>query len=94
MKPLEEVFKTSGIPTHTFVRPIEYPALVVALRPPRRHRNARSPVIVRAAGGLQWPHPFGDGMALSWKGDIRVEAGCRRMTPKSGAGASAPAPLS
>lgn len=36
MKPLEEVFKTSGIPTHTFVRLIEYPALMVALRTPGR----------------------------------------------------------
>lgn len=33
---LEEVFKTSGIPTHTFVRPVEYPALQVALRSPGR----------------------------------------------------------
>ena len=29
---LEEVFKLSGVPTHTFVRPIEYPRLLVALR--------------------------------------------------------------
>lgn len=29
---LENVFKTSGIPTYTFVRPIEYPSLLVALR--------------------------------------------------------------
>jgi hypothetical protein len=29
---LEDVFKTSGIPTHTFVAPLEYPALLVALR--------------------------------------------------------------
>ncbi len=33
---LEEVFKTNGIPTHTFVRPTEYPALLVALRTPGR----------------------------------------------------------
>ena len=29
---LEDVFKTSGIPTHTFVKPDEYSSLVVALR--------------------------------------------------------------
>lgn len=33
---LEEVFKISGIPTHTFVRPLEYGALTVALRTPGR----------------------------------------------------------
>lgn len=33
---LEEVFKTSGIPTHTFVRPLEYASLLVALRTPGR----------------------------------------------------------
>lgn len=31
-KLLEEVFKMSGIPTYTFVRPNEYPTLLVALR--------------------------------------------------------------
>lgn len=29
---LEDVFKTSGTPTHTFVKPVEYTKLVVALR--------------------------------------------------------------
>lgn len=29
---LEDVFKKSGVPTHTFVRPTEYPRLLVALR--------------------------------------------------------------
>lgn len=33
---LEEVFKLSGVPTHTFVRPVEYPKLLVALRTPGR----------------------------------------------------------
>jgi hypothetical protein len=33
---LEEVFKISGIPTHTFVRPLEYAQLTVALRTPGR----------------------------------------------------------
>jgi hypothetical protein len=33
---LEDVFKTGGIPTHTFVHPVEYPALLVALRTPGR----------------------------------------------------------
>lgn len=33
---LEEVFKTSGIPTHTFVKPLEYSSLLVALRTPGR----------------------------------------------------------
>jgi hypothetical protein len=36
VKRLEEVFKTSGIPTYTFVRPVEYPSLLVALRTPGR----------------------------------------------------------
>jgi hypothetical protein len=33
---LEEVFKTSGIPTHTFVKPQEYQRLFVSLRTPGR----------------------------------------------------------
>lgn len=33
---LEEVFKIGGTPTHTFVHPLEYPALLVALRTPGR----------------------------------------------------------
>lgn len=36
MKRLEEVFKTSGVPTYTFVPPVEYPGLLVALRTPGR----------------------------------------------------------
>jgi len=33
---LEEVFKLSGVPTYTFVRPVRYEALLVALRTPGR----------------------------------------------------------
>lgn len=33
---LEEVFKLSGIPTYTFVKPVEYPKLLVSLRTPGR----------------------------------------------------------
>jgi hypothetical protein len=33
---LEEVFKIGGTPTHTFVHPVEYPSLLVALRTPGR----------------------------------------------------------
>jgi hypothetical protein len=33
---LEDVFKIGGIPTHTFVHPVEYPGLLVALRTPGR----------------------------------------------------------
>jgi len=33
---LEDVFKIGGTPTHTFVHPLEYPALLVALRTPGR----------------------------------------------------------
>jgi hypothetical protein len=33
---LEEVFKTSGVPTYTFVKPIEYDRLIVGLRTPGR----------------------------------------------------------
>ncbi|MDO9163720.1 MAG: ATP-binding protein [Methylococcaceae bacterium] len=36
MSNLEEIFKVGGLPTVTFVEPIEYPALVVALRTPGR----------------------------------------------------------
>jgi hypothetical protein len=36
MKKLEDVFKKSGIPTYTFVQPIEYNKLLVALRTPGR----------------------------------------------------------
>ena len=33
---LEEVFKTSGVPTFTFVEPTEYADLVLSLRTPGR----------------------------------------------------------
>lgn len=33
---LEDVFKTSGVPTYTFVEPKEYPALLLSLRTPGR----------------------------------------------------------
>src|SRR4051812_35417899 len=33
---LEEVFKTSGVPTYTFVEPAEYTRLLVSLRTPGR----------------------------------------------------------
>lgn len=33
---LEEVFKVSGVPTHTFVEPAEFDSLKVALRTPGR----------------------------------------------------------
>ena len=33
---LEDVFKVGGLPTHTFVRPVEYSGLIVALRTPGR----------------------------------------------------------
>jgi len=36
LKRLEEVFKTSGIPTYTFVEPLEYSSLLIALRTPGR----------------------------------------------------------
>jgi len=36
MKKLEEVFKKSGIPTYTFVEPLEYRKLLVSLRTPGR----------------------------------------------------------
>lgn len=43
---LEEVFKTGGTPTHTFVRPIEYPTLIVALR------TAGRGVVVEGPSGI------------------------------------------
>ncbi|MGV9194049.1 TIR domain-containing protein [Microbacterium sp. MC2] len=43
---VEEVFKTSGIPTHTFVRPAAFPRLKVALRTPGRG------VIVEGPSGI------------------------------------------
>ncbi len=33
---LEEVFKLSGIPTFTFVEPVEYKKIIVSLRTPGR----------------------------------------------------------
>ena len=33
---IEDVFKKSGIPTHTFVKPVEYQSLLVSLRTPGR----------------------------------------------------------
>lgn len=45
-KKLEEVFKTSGIPTYTFVRPREYSSLVVALR------TAGRGVVVEGPSGI------------------------------------------
>jgi superfamily II DNA or RNA helicase len=33
---LEDVFKLSGVPSHTFVQPVEYNKLLVALRTPGR----------------------------------------------------------
>ncbi len=43
---VEDVFKASGIPTHTFVRPLEYARLKVALRTPGRG------VIVEGPSGI------------------------------------------
>src|SRR5689334_20885422 len=43
---LEEVFKVSGVPTHTFVRPSEFERLKVALRSPGRG------VIVEGPSGI------------------------------------------
>jgi hypothetical protein len=43
---LEDVFKRSGIPTHTFVQPIEYQSLLVAIRTPGRA------VIVEGPSGI------------------------------------------
>ncbi|MBT1664816.1 TIR domain-containing protein [Curtobacterium flaccumfaciens] len=43
---VEEVFKTSGIPTHTFVPPAAFPRLMVALRTPGRG------VIVEGPSGI------------------------------------------
>lgn len=36
MKKLEEVFKRSGVPTYTFVEPVEYRSLLVSIRTPGR----------------------------------------------------------
>jgi hypothetical protein len=33
---IQEVFKTSGVPTYTFVHPLEYPRLLLNLRTPGR----------------------------------------------------------
>lgn len=42
-KKLEDVFKLSGFPTWTFVRPVEYPRLCVSLRTPGRGLIAEGP---------------------------------------------------
>jgi ABC-type uncharacterized transport system fused permease/ATPase subunit len=36
MAELQEVFKTGGVPTITFVKPLEYPKLILNLRTPGR----------------------------------------------------------
>ena len=43
---LEEVYKLSGVPTYTFVKPLEYNRLLVALRTPGRG------VIVEGPSGI------------------------------------------
>lgn len=43
MKNLEEVFKRSGIPTHTFVEPVEYNNLLVSVRTPGRGTVVEGP---------------------------------------------------
>lgn len=43
MKKLEEVFKRSGLPTHTFVEPAEYNALLVSIRTPGRGTIVEGP---------------------------------------------------
>jgi Rad3-related DNA helicase len=43
---LEEVFKKAGVPTLTFVQPVDYPRLLVALRTPGRA------VIVEGPSGI------------------------------------------
>lgn len=43
MKNLEEVFKRSGIPTYTFVEPIEYRTLLVSIRTPGRGTIVEGP---------------------------------------------------
>ncbi|MDY6965496.1 MAG: TIR domain-containing protein [Halobacteriota archaeon] len=40
---LEEVFKTSGVPTHTFVEPTEYSKMIVSLRSPGRGMVVEGP---------------------------------------------------
>jgi hypothetical protein len=43
MKKLEEVFKRSGGPTHTFVEPGEYRSLLVSIRTPGRGTIVEGP---------------------------------------------------
>jgi hypothetical protein len=43
MKKLEEVFKRSGIPTYTFVEPLEYKSLFVSVRTPGRGTIVEGP---------------------------------------------------
>lgn len=43
MKKLEDVFKRSGLPTHTFVQPREYNALLVSIRTPGRGTIVEGP---------------------------------------------------
>ena len=43
MKKLEEVFKRSGIPTYTFVEPVEYRSLLVSIRTPGRGTIVEGP---------------------------------------------------
>lgn len=43
MKKLEEVFKRSGVPTYTFVEPLEYTSLLVSIRTPGRGTIVEGP---------------------------------------------------
>jgi hypothetical protein len=43
MKKLEQVFKRSGVPTYTFVEPIEYRSLLVSIRTPGRGTIVEGP---------------------------------------------------
>lgn len=53
MPMLEEVFKLSGVPTHTFVEPIEYQELVVSLRTPGRGLVLEGPSGIGKTTGVE-----------------------------------------
>jgi len=73
---LEEVFKLSGVPTYTFVRPVEYDQLRIALRTPGRGLVIEGPsgigktTAVRSAlRDLSEAQelPYGNLLELSWE---------------------------
>lgn len=68
---LEEVFKLSGVPTFTFVRPVEYEKLVVALRTPGRG------LVIEGPSGIGKTTAITRALA-----DLGIETGALRLSAR------------